>query len=63
MTLDEMEAHRVKAWQEMWYWEGMIFREKLKSKALTPEETRRISGLIGNKVKKEKICTASVENV
>jgi hypothetical protein len=50
-TIPEMEAKLEAAWREAWHWEGMIFREKLKSKALTEEETRRISRLIGSALK------------
>ncbi len=54
LTLAEMESKLEAAWREAWYWEGMIFREKLKDKALTEEEVKRISGRIGKNVKENK---------
>lgn len=48
MTLEEMEFKRDKAMREMWYWEGEIFRYKLKDKSLSQEVTSRLCALIGS---------------
>jgi hypothetical protein len=50
LTIEEMEVKLEAAWREAWHWEGMIFQEKLKAKALTPEEVKEISENIGSKL-------------
>jgi len=49
--IEDLERKRDAAEREFHYYEGMLFRAKLKEKAMSQEECSRISKLIGSKVK------------